>query len=517
MKKTLTIVSTLLTAILITTASLAAAPNPQNAGWSASASGLSAEEAGARAELAQAISSMASQFRTTGELTLSSGWSGSDEAFQAMFADVKEEVAVRHPEYMIYNAGYSRYGDSLSLILGYFVDDPASASASVSRRIASVLSTTIESSDTDYQKAKKLHDYLVQNCEYDSAAEADPALNLNAYIAYGALIEGKAVCDGYAKAYAQLCQAAGLDCTYVGGNAYDSKTGQTVPHAWNNLTIGGNTYLVDVTWDDPINAPPRYNYFMIGAQKANAVYTPDPFFQNNLCPADYDPSSEPAVASPLPANAGGAAASTASQPSGGASPADLGWLRSAAVSAAERDVQAARASGLASAETRIEVANIDFAGPEVFQAVNEAVAASSAGQAGVAVTPYLAFDTMDGKVLLSRVTVNSTKAALLPSGIWTELSPDAALQGYLQPFFQNEIRVYSFAQPGSFGMEILAEVPFDMASQDVNTLAFYQYDPLSNHCAGFVPSSLEAAGGLLRFATANGGAVIVSNGALVSR
>ena len=89
MKKTLTIVSTLLTAILITTASLAAAPNPQHAGWSASASGLSAEEAGARAELAQAISSMASQFRTTGELTLSSGWSGSDEAFQAMFADVK--------------------------------------------------------------------------------------------------------------------------------------------------------------------------------------------------------------------------------------------------------------------------------------------------------------------------------------------------------------------------------------------------------------------------------------------
>ena len=124
---------------------------------------------------------------------------------------------------------------------------------------------------------------------------------------------------------------------------------------------------------------------------------------------------------------------------------------------------------------------------------------------------------MDGKVLLSRVTVDSSKAALLPSGIWTGLSQDAALQSYLQSFFQNELRVYSFAQSGSFGTEILAEVPFDMAIQNVNALAFYQYDPLSNHCAGFVPSSLDATGGMLRFATANGGVVIVSNGALVSR
>ncbi len=99
---------------------------------------------------------------------------------------------------------------------------------------------------TDYQNIMFIHDYLVNNIEYDSSYQG-----IGSYSIYGALIEKKCVCEGYAKAFKYLSNAAGYECEMLQGTATNS-TGQTESHAWNCVKLNDVWYQVDTTWDDPI-------------------------------------------------------------------------------------------------------------------------------------------------------------------------------------------------------------------------------------------------------------------------
>lgn len=92
-----------------------------------------------------------------------------------------------------------------------------------------------------------IHDYLVKNCIYDSETADDPdeIIKNNAYDAYGALVDGKAVCEGYSRAFSMLCRELDIDCVCVSGLGNDSL------HMWNSVCLEGKWYNVDVTWDDP--------------------------------------------------------------------------------------------------------------------------------------------------------------------------------------------------------------------------------------------------------------------------
>ncbi len=90
---------------------------------------------------------------------------------------------------------------------------------------------------TAYDKLKYFHDYLITHCESDSD---DPYANT----IYGALVKGKALCEGYSKSFSYLCNKAGIENIIV--------TGETdTAHMWNMVKIDGNWYHVDVTWDKP--------------------------------------------------------------------------------------------------------------------------------------------------------------------------------------------------------------------------------------------------------------------------
>ena len=99
---------------------------------------------------------------------------------------------------------------------------------------------------TDYQNILFVHDYLVNNIDYDSNYQA-----VGSYSIYGALIEKKCVCEGYAKAFKYILNSAGYECELLQGVATNS-TGQTENHAWNAVKLNGVWYEVDPTWDDPI-------------------------------------------------------------------------------------------------------------------------------------------------------------------------------------------------------------------------------------------------------------------------
>lgn len=128
----------------------------------------------------------------------------------------------------------------------------------------------IEQGWSDYDKVLYFHDSIILECNYDDTAK-------NCYSAYGCLVEGKAVCEGYAKAMQILCTKAGIKCIPVAGKAYDG--GAVQPHLWNKVMIDGEWTNVDLTWDDPVTDAGedyiRYDYFGITDAECAKDHTAD--------------------------------------------------------------------------------------------------------------------------------------------------------------------------------------------------------------------------------------------------
>lgn len=123
--------------------------------------------------------------------------------------------------------------------------------AAASRALAQVQGLT-----DPVEKALILHDYLVVNCLYNWEVATGQEAG-NAYVAsgmpwtaYGALVKGDAVCQGYALAYKYLLARANIPSMYI--------LSDKMNHAWNGVQINGNWYHVDATWDDP--TPNREGY-----------------------------------------------------------------------------------------------------------------------------------------------------------------------------------------------------------------------------------------------------------------
>jgi hypothetical protein len=94
------------------------------------------------------------------------------------------------------------------------------------------------------QKVKAAHDYLCGVVSYDwpyflrekqTGAHA-PGLYT------GALLDGFAVCSGYADAFDFIMEIQGIPCEVISSTAMN--------HDWNLVQIDGVWYNVDVTWDD---------------------------------------------------------------------------------------------------------------------------------------------------------------------------------------------------------------------------------------------------------------------------
>lgn len=94
---------------------------------------------------------------------------------------------------------------------------------------------------SEYDKALYLHDAIAARVTYTDTA--------NAHNAYGALVDGKAVCDGYAEAYQYLMNQKGIQTSKVVGMSV-AADGRQEAHAWNIVWIGGKCVYTDVTWDD---------------------------------------------------------------------------------------------------------------------------------------------------------------------------------------------------------------------------------------------------------------------------
>lgn len=130
----------------------------------------------------------------------------------------------------------------------------------------------IESGLSEYERELYIHNYLLENCEYDkTAAELvynDISSGSDAsFTAYGALINGRAVCQGYADAISYLLSCVGIENTEISG------TSQGENHIWNAVKINGDWYYLDATWDDNGDESTQYDYFNITTEQLEYDHT----------------------------------------------------------------------------------------------------------------------------------------------------------------------------------------------------------------------------------------------------
>ncbi len=163
---------------------------------------------------------------------------------------VFEAVYNDHPELFWLDTGYSckylRSGRCAEITLKFneTVNDLEQARAAFEGAAGSVI-VQAQSLGSQYDKEKYVHDALMGLAEYDLSSPMNQS-------AYSALVDGRSVCAGYARAFQYMMQQLGIPCYYCTGYAGED-------HAWNIVKLDGTYYNVDVTWDD--TEEPTYNYF----------------------------------------------------------------------------------------------------------------------------------------------------------------------------------------------------------------------------------------------------------------
>lgn len=110
---------------------------------------------------------------------------------------------------------------------------------------------------TDFQKEVFVHDFIINNVEYDHT-HGNGGARIEPYTVYGALVQKKAVCEGIAKATKLLLNLLDVKCIVVSGK-FDGEG-----HAWNIVKLDDWEYNLDVTMDMGRvihKGFMRYNYF----------------------------------------------------------------------------------------------------------------------------------------------------------------------------------------------------------------------------------------------------------------
>ena len=154
----------------------------------------------------------------------------------------------------------NKYYNDLTFEISYYTT--AQQEAELSEAVDDLVDSFGFSSFTDDRyKVDRIYEYITDKVKYDY-----DHLNQNDYwlqfTAYAALLNKKAVCEGYAVLFYRLAEECGLDArviTGVGG------TGRDANHAWNIVKLGDYYYYLDATWDAEREPGSAYAWYLKGS------------------------------------------------------------------------------------------------------------------------------------------------------------------------------------------------------------------------------------------------------------
>ena len=156
-----------------------------------------------------------------------------------------------------------------------------------------VIDNFTNSSMTQLEKAVAIHDYLTWKVDFNNYVSG--TVSAESKTALGTLQNNKAVSEGYAQAFYELCKAAGFEVKIVSGTAINGVKNGYQAHSWNQINLDNVWYHVDVMMDDPVaedkNTHPSeiilnsWDYFLI----SDATLKKDHKISGsaNTCSSDY--------------------------------------------------------------------------------------------------------------------------------------------------------------------------------------------------------------------------------------
>ena len=144
------------------------------------------------------------------------------------------------------------FGNVLTVTYEFEYNETAKETLQVDETIKKLFEKWELNNKTDYEKIKKIHDYIIQNASYDTDTEN--------YSAYDNLINKRSTCQGYMSIAYKMFTEAGIPCRIITG------TGNKDSHGWNIVQLDGKWYNVDCTWEDPLTSDGKsistYDYFL---------------------------------------------------------------------------------------------------------------------------------------------------------------------------------------------------------------------------------------------------------------
>ena len=119
----------------------------------------------------------------------------------------------------------------------------------------------------DLTKIERKPNYIINHTLYDKNTN-----NFDINSAYGSLIEGHAVCSGYADAFSIFMNIYKIPNIRVSSEN----------HLWNLVYINGKWLHIDLTWDDSENNKYDNNYFLITKEKLFSLDTKEHNFDESF-------------------------------------------------------------------------------------------------------------------------------------------------------------------------------------------------------------------------------------------
>ena len=198
----------------------------------------------------------------TGSSTFPSRYSKADDFNRAVNV-AEEAVYYDHPDmvefYMVYATEYGYYkknGQYQSWLVFVAYEDDTKFKA-YDNRIKNSLNALVskikaKGANSSWDAVNELiaHDYYCGEYDlvYDETCGCDDDYFEYSHTAYGSIVDGMAVCDGYSAGFYLIMEKLGIPAMIVTGEA--GEAWDTGGHAWNMVQLDGNWYEVDTTWDD---------------------------------------------------------------------------------------------------------------------------------------------------------------------------------------------------------------------------------------------------------------------------
>ena len=142
--------------------------------------------------------------------------------------------------------------------------------------------------EDEYSTVRYLYEWLIDHTEYDRTAENNQNIR-------SVFLQGRSVCQGYAKAMQYMLQKAGIQCVLVTGFTNGER------HGWDLVRVNGEYYYLDPTWGDASYAsggtesaldgfvpPINYDYFLVTTDEITRTHSIEKVVELPLCTAVDD-------------------------------------------------------------------------------------------------------------------------------------------------------------------------------------------------------------------------------------